>query len=244
MAEDQGSHAIDFHLGNHLLVSSNSDNSGESKNNMKPLNQQNEEGEALVNKKRNREIASENEKDNITSDEGLDGKHPESNNEMFDDLRGLLPQLPSEADEATVIKVAANYIKGLEESRKRLGKITKRMFPYVFKEIMGTSDTILINGKKKLEFDKVWTSSNMVLNIHANWAQFTVCSAYKPHLLNTITSVLERHNIEVIAANVSFNHNENGKTCMILVHAKQVSDENSAEETYKDASGEIFSLIS
>ena len=63
---------------------------------MKPLNQQNEEGEALVNKKRNREIASENEKDNITSDEGLDGKHPESNNEMFDDLRGLLPQLPSE----------------------------------------------------------------------------------------------------------------------------------------------------
>lgn len=96
MAEDQGSHAIDFHLGNHLLVSSNSDNSGESKNNMKPLNQQNEEGEALVNKKRNREIASENEKDNITSDEGLDGKHPESNNEMFDDLRGLLPQLPSE----------------------------------------------------------------------------------------------------------------------------------------------------
>ena len=92
------------------------------------------------------------------------------------------------------------------------------MFPYVFKEIMGTSDTILINGKKKLEFDKVWTSSNMVLNIHANWAQFTVCSAYKPHLLNTITSVLERHNIEVIAANVSFNHNEDGKTCMILVH--------------------------
>ncbi|RDX70191.1 Transcription factor bHLH95, partial [Mucuna pruriens] len=109
MVEDQGSHDMDFLLENHSSGSSNTDNSGENEENMKSPNEK-KEGEPLMNKKPNQEIATENKEKTITSGEGTDAKYPESDHEihlsierqrrkkmkdMFATLHALLPPLPT-----------------------------------------------------------------------------------------------------------------------------------------------------
>ncbi|KAK7362613.1 hypothetical protein VNO77_04731 [Canavalia gladiata] len=112
---DHGSHDLDFLWENQSWGPSNSDNSGESKENMKPPNQSekgNVADQALMNKKRNREIGSGNKEKNIAIGEGKDGKCREFDHEthirtererrkkmrnMFASLHALLPQLPFKA---------------------------------------------------------------------------------------------------------------------------------------------------
>lgn len=74
MAKYQGSYDMNL-LGNHWSGSSNSDNSGEGKENMKSPNQR-KEG-PLVCKKRNREIASKIEKKS-----SINGKYQKSKTKM------------------------------------------------------------------------------------------------------------------------------------------------------------------
>ncbi|KAG5051378.1 hypothetical protein AAZX31_02G097700 [Glycine max] len=83
----------------------------------------------------------------------------------------------------------------------------------------------------------------MVLNIHGDEAQFSICSAHNQDILPTIISVLEKHNIEVITTSISSNDNVNGNTSMILVHAKQALDADSTEETFKKVAEEIMPWI-
>ncbi|XVF45119.1 hypothetical protein PTKIN_Ptkin02bG0180100 [Pterospermum kingtungense] len=64
---------------------------------------------------------------------------------------------------------------------------------------------------------QTWTSSNVVLNICSKEAQISVCSPKKPGLFTTICYVLEKHNIEVISAQVSSNSNRT--MFMIQAHA-------------------------
>lgn len=105
--EDQSLHDMNFLWENHSWDPSNSDNSGESKENMKSLDQVEEKDEALMNKKRNRDQG------NITSGEGKGEKCRESDHEMhiwtererrkkmrnmFASLHALLPHLPSKVN--------------------------------------------------------------------------------------------------------------------------------------------------
>lgn len=122
-------------------------------------------------------------------------------------------------DKATIIDEVVKYIKFLEETCKKLEKQKQERAQYVLKEVMATSNAVSITtGKKQVAFDKTWAASNMVLNIHGDEAQFSICSAHNQDILPTIISVLEKHNIEVITTSISSNDNVNGNTSMILVH--------------------------
>ncbi|KAK7400778.1 hypothetical protein VNO78_12085 [Psophocarpus tetragonolobus] len=260
MAEDQASLDMDFLLENHSWDSSNSDDSSENKENIKPSSHK-KEGESLLNKKRNREITNEDEKKNVTSGEEIDKKYLESGNEMpqlnererrkrmnkmFEELRRLLklPLRPSKPDKATIVDEAVTQIKVLEETLEKLEKQKQERSQYALKEIMGTpSAAFVTTGKLKVGFDKTWAASNMVLNIRGDEAQFSICSAHNPELMTTIASVLEKHSIELITASISCYDAGNGYTSMIQVHAKQASDSNSAEETYRKAAEEIMPWI-
>ncbi|WVZ24666.1 hypothetical protein V8G54_003210 [Vigna mungo] len=236
---------MDFLLENNTDTSSSSNRSNEIKTNQN----------LVVNTMSNEDVVDENEKKIITS--GEESYDPETNNEMhlsiergrrkkmkemFNDLSALLPQLPSKADKATIVKEAVDYIKVLQETLEKLERKKEERAQHVLQQIMGTSCSAGSVSQKQKGFDKTWAASNMVLNIRGNEAQFSICSVHKPGLMTMIASVLEKHNIELISATISANGN--GSTCMIQVHGKQASDANSMEETYRKAAEEIMPWIS
>ncbi|KAL3032720.1 hypothetical protein AAZX31_02G097900 [Glycine max] len=270
--EDQSLHDMNFLWENHSWDPSNSDNSGESKQNMKSLDQVEEKDEALMNKKRNRDQG------NITSGEGKGEKCRESDHEMhiwtererrkkmrnmFASLHALLPHLPSKADKSTVVDEAVAYIKNLEKTLEKLEKQKQERVqcvstfgcePSMFVTGQGSSNNNISNAiigttsnalSFPVAFDKTWASSNLVLNIFGDEAQFSICTAHKPGLMTTIGFVLEKYKIEVITANISCIGY--GNACMIQAHGKRVShqflDANSVEEIYKQAAGEIMLWI-
>ncbi|XP_020236627.1 transcription factor bHLH95 [Cajanus cajan] len=227
---------------------------------MNSPNQTKEEGELLLNKKRNREIIDENEKKSITSGEGTNGKYLDSDhemhlsiererrkkmNDMYSSLQALLPPRPSKADKSTIVDEAVNYIKDLEQTREKLEKQKqeKSQSASALKQIMATSSSnaLPVPEKQQVAFDRTWAASNMVMNISGDEAQISICTAHKPGLMTHIASVLENHNIDVISATISANGN--GKTSMIQVHGKQASGANSVEETYKQVAEEIMPWI-
>ncbi|KAK7348744.1 hypothetical protein VNO80_23396 [Phaseolus coccineus] len=242
---------MDFLLENHTS-SSSSDRSSEITKNETLSKQQ---GEILMNKTSNQDIFEKNEKKIVISGEGSydlemnDEMHPsiergrrKKMKGMFDDLSGLLPQLPSKVDKASIVNEAVNYIKVLQETLEKLERKKQERAEDGLKQIMGTtSGAVSVSGKQKVAFHKTWAASNMVLNIHGNEAQFSICTVHKPGLMTNIASVLEKHNIELISATISANGN--GSSCMIQVHGKQGWDENSVEETYRKAAEEIMPLI-
>ncbi|TKY59070.1 Transcription factor bHLH95 [Spatholobus suberectus] len=272
--EDQGLHDMSFLWENHSWGPSNSDNSGESKENINPLNRKEERDEALMNKKRNRDQTK------ITSGEGKDEKCREPDHEMhiwtererrkkmknmFASLHALLPHLPSKADKSTVVDEAVNYIKNLQQTLEKLEKQKQERLQYVStfgcessmfvtyqgssnnfsNAMMGTSNELLVPVQQPVAFDKTWASSNMVLNICGDEAQFTICAAHKPGLMTTIAFVLGKYKIEVVSAIIS--SIGNGNACMIQAHGKRAShqflDANLVEEIYKQVAGEIMLWI-
>ncbi|KAG6652255.1 transcription factor bHLH95 [Carya illinoinensis] len=91
---------------------------------------------------------------------------------------------------------------------------------------------------------ETWTSSNVVLNICGEEAQFSVCSCTKPGLLTTICYVLEKHRIEVVSAHINSDSNRS----MYIIQARVSGASNHqfqeaafpVEEIYKQAAGEIM----
>ncbi|RDX57598.1 Transcription factor bHLH95, partial [Mucuna pruriens] len=250
VVEDQGLHDMSF-----LWDPSNSDNSGESKENMKPLNQKKERDEALMNKKRNRD-----------NGEGKDEKCREFDHElhiwtererrkkmrnMFAGLHALLPHLPSKADKSTIVDEAVIYIKNLQQTLEKLEKQKQEKLQHVSSILgcdsssnaimgTGTSNALSVPGPQPAAFDKTWAAPNMVLNIFGDEAQFSICAAHKPGLMTTIAFVLEKYKIEIISATVS----SNGNASIVQAHGKRAShqflDANSLDEIYKQAAGEIM----
>ncbi|XP_020236605.1 transcription factor bHLH95 [Cajanus cajan] len=250
---NQGPHDITFLWEDHSWDPTNSDNSSESKEKAKPLNQQKEEkDETLVNKKRNQVQRS------ITSGEGKDEKcqsdhevHIWTERErrkkmrnMFANLHALLPHIPSKADKSTVVDEAVSYIKNLQQTLEKLEKQKQERVQYVStfgcdssmfvthqgssnnpNAMMGTSNSALSfpGQQQPIAFEKTWAASNIVLNICGDEAQFTICAARKPGLLTSIAFVLDKYKIEVICANISSIGNGNG--CMIQAHGKRSSNE-------------------
>ncbi|KAG2409192.1 Transcription factor bHLH19 Basic helix-loop-helix protein [Vigna angularis] len=189
---------------------------------------------------------------------------------MFASLHALLPHLPSKADKSTVVDEAVSYIKNLERTLEKLEKQKEervRCGPTFWNEsspsmftaqglssnygfsnaIMGTSSNALLfpAQQQPVAFDKTWASSNMVLNVCGDEAQFCICAAHKPGLVSTIVFVLDKYKIELVYAHISCLGN--GNAIMIQAHGKRAShqflDANSVEEIYRQAAGEILLWI-
>lgn len=87
--------------------------------------------------------------------------------------------------------------------------------------IMGTSSNALLfpaqqQQQPPVAFDKTWASSNMVLNVCGDEAQFCICAAHKPGLVSTIVFVLDKYKIELVYAHISCIGN--GNAIMIQAH--------------------------
>ncbi|KAK1311194.1 hypothetical protein QJS10_CPA08g00638 [Acorus calamus] len=93
---------------------------------------------------------------------------------------------------------------------------------------------------------QTWSSPNVVLNVSGDDAHISICCARKPGLLTMVCYVLEKHNLEVVSANVSSEFFR--AMYMIHAHANGVSDQFpealAVEEVYKLAVGEILLWLS
>ncbi|OIV92525.1 hypothetical protein TanjilG_02288 [Lupinus angustifolius] len=194
---------------------------------------------------------------------------------MYSTLRALIPKLPSKVDQITIVSEAMNYIKSLEQTLEMLEKQkqerlqTNDPFKYESSMINSRDETCIGNNgscnnlvcamssnpkdststliPQHLVAFQTWCSPNVVLNICGNKAQLCIYTTKNLELLTTIAFVLDKHNIEVIAANIWCN--DNGKGCMILAQTNVVSSHQFPEATlveqiYKQATEEIKRLIS
>jgi len=150
-----------------------------------------------------------------------------------------------QADKSTVVDEAVSYIKNLERTLEKLekqkeervrcgstfgyGSSSPSMFMtaqglssnYGFSNaIMGTSSNALLlpAQQQPVAFDKTWASSNMVLNVCGDEAQFCICAAHKPGLVSSIVFVLDKYKIELVYAHISCMGN--GNAIMIQAHVR------------------------
>lgn len=68
---------------------------------------------------------------------------------------------------------------------------------------MRTSTTLSASASHLPVMIQTWTSSNVVLNICGNDAQFAVYASKRPGLFTTICCVLEKYKLEVLSAHIS-----------------------------------------
>jgi len=146
-----------------------------------------------------------------------------------------------QADKSTVVDEAVSYIKNLERTLEKLEKQKEErvqcgstlgydsspsMFMtaqglssnyYFSNAIVGTSsNALLFPPQPPVAIDKTWASSNMVLNVCGDEAQFCICAAHKPGLLSSIAFVLDKYKIELLSAHISCIGN--GNAIMIQAH--------------------------
>ncbi|CAJ1939495.1 unnamed protein product [Sphenostylis stenocarpa] len=255
--------------------SNSSANWRESKENTNSKNQKNEKDEALMNKNAIRDpsnVAASGEGKGEKSRESdehemhiwTERERRKRMKNMFSSLHAMLPHLPSKVDKSTVVDEAVSYIKNLQETVEKLEKQKQERVQYstAFGYKSSSSTFVTAQGFSSnnnfsnammgassnalpVSFDKTWTSSNMVLSVCGDEAQFCVCAAHKPGLMSSIAFVLEKYEIELVSANISCIGN--GNAIMIQVHGKRASHQflnaNSVEEIYRQAAGEIMLWI-
>ncbi|KMT01625.1 hypothetical protein BVRB_9g216190 [Beta vulgaris subsp. vulgaris] len=112
---------------------------------------------------------------------------------------------------------------------------------------MRTSTTLSASASHLPVMIQTWTSSNVVLNICGNDAQFAVYASKRPGLFTTICCVLEKYKLEVLSAHISSDVDRS--VYMIQAHlangAKdQFPETITVEEIYKQAAGEILLWVS
>ncbi|MCD7465833.1 hypothetical protein HAX54_002008 [Datura stramonium] len=193
---------------------------------------------------------------------------------MFSNLHALLPQLPPKTDKSTIVDEAVTYIKALQNTLQKLKKhkqerlqasmklpsVGREQFladhgstinptaiiPTNFNNNKSASTPLLMNNIPATDF-QTWSSPNVVLNICGEEAHISVCCLKKPTLFSTICYILEKHNIEIVSAQLSSDHYKN--MFMIQTHAKgeikldQFSEALPPEEIYKRAATEIMSFM-
>ncbi|KAI9123403.1 hypothetical protein K1719_004703 [Acacia pycnantha] len=121
-----------------------------------------------------------------------------------------------------------------------------------FINTIGTSSTfsspslpggVLNNNKVGFQ---TWSSSNVVVNISGDQAQFNVCSLKKQGLFTNICTVFEKYRIDVVSAHVSSDDHR----CFFMIHALANGGSNrykealSAEETFRSAAAEMTMWLS
>ncbi|KAI3702423.1 hypothetical protein L6452_28161 [Arctium lappa] len=162
---------------------------------------------------------------------------------MFHDLHALLPQLPPKAEMFTIVDEAISYIQTLQQTLKnlemqkleRLNNTSRESFLADHGSSSSTCNRHFDNiisrpfskifpasvSRSPLVF-QTWTSSNLTLNVCGRDAHISICSSRKPHLLTAICLVLEKHNLEIVSAQIS---SDQYKT-MFMIHVRvNVGDE-------------------
>ncbi|ESW25580.1 hypothetical protein PHAVU_003G048000 [Phaseolus vulgaris] len=274
ISEDEGLLDMNFLWENHWWDPSDSDNSRETKGNTKAEKQKNEKDEGVTMKKKKKRNHGELKKITSAEGKGEKSRESDHEmhiwtererrkkmKNMFTALHALLPHLPSKADKSTVVDEAVSYIKSLERTVEKLEKQKEERLQcgstfmtaqglssnYNFSNaIVGTSsNALLFPAQRPVAFHKTWASSNIVLNVFGDEAQFGICAAHKPGLMSSVALVLDKYNIELLSAHVSCIGN--GNAIMIQAHGKRASHQmlhaNSVEEIYRLAAGEILLWI-
>ncbi|KAJ7552221.1 hypothetical protein O6H91_06G046700 [Diphasiastrum complanatum] len=164
---------------------------------------------------------------------------------MFVTLHSMLPNSSAKADKSTIVDEAISYIKSLEQN---LQKLLKRKAERANNPINVNNSLVVFNSfsSKKEETSSeieaakcfssnmltkdgflTWCSSNVVLNICAADAFFTICTVKRAGLLSEIfTCIVERHKLEVHSVQIS-NTRDLSKR-LYMIHAQFFQDFQSA----------------
>lgn len=103
-------------------------------------------------------------------------------------------------------------LKSIYQFRCESSTINSQRHPYKSREVFisgeGSSSSNSVNAfstpRPTVAFQS-WYSSNVVLNICGDEAQFCICATRKPGLLTTVAFVMEKHSIALIYANIFCN---------------------------------------
>ncbi|CAI0447220.1 unnamed protein product [Linum tenue] len=156
---------------------------------------------------------------------------------MFANLHSLLPQLPPKADKSSIVDEAVSYIKTLQQTLHKLQRQKLQKLQQPPATTAGDDDMMMMMcdnnvsaanccGNNAAAVFHTWTSTNLVLNICGDEAQFNICSPPPPAASGTIFTaacyVLEKHGIEVLSAHVSSNSDRR----LLMIQARHNRSEN------------------
>ncbi|KAH0732189.1 hypothetical protein KY289_003377 [Solanum tuberosum] len=189
---------------------------------------------------------------------------------LFETLHALVPNLPTKADKSTIMYEAVNHILKLENTFKKLeSQKLERLEEYSIRlmssqkvgnsweKYLGdqgstsnsTTITPTTHGASPLipTGFMTWSSPNVILNVCGEDAHISVCCPKKPGLFTIICYVFEKHNIDIVSAQIS--SDQFRSMFMIQALAKggrglaQFSGAFTVEAMYKRAANEIMLLI-
>ncbi|CAL1389511.1 unnamed protein product [Linum trigynum] len=160
---------------------------------------------------------------------------------MFANLHSLLPQLPPKADKSSIVDEAVSYIKTLQQTLHKLQRQKLQKLQQPPATTAGDDDMMMMvmcdnnvsaanccgnNNNNAAAVFHTWTSTNLVLNICGDEAQFNICSPPPPAASGTIFTaacyVLEKLGIEVLSAHVSSNSDRR----LLMIQARHNRPEN------------------
>ncbi|XP_004229120.3 transcription factor bHLH95-like [Solanum lycopersicum] len=188
---------------------------------------------------------------------------------LFDTLHDLVPNLPTKADQSTIVGEAVNHIlelqniftklksqklERLEEYNIRLmssQKVDNSWEKYVGDQVSTNNSTVITpttHGPSPLipTGFMTWSSPNVILNVCGEDAHISVCFPKNPKLFAIICYVLEKHKIDILSAQVS--SDQFRSMFMIQAHAKGgselalFSEVFTVEDMFKQAAIEIRAL--
>ncbi|XP_057547112.1 transcription factor bHLH95-like [Amaranthus tricolor] len=183
---------------------------------------------------------------------------------LYSNLHSLLPNPPPKANKTMIIDEAVNYIltqkttlKNLQKQKldKFLGGLALLSTRETFmadqaanNNSAGSHDAFSVSASDHLPVGmKTWTSSNVVLNICGNDAQFSVYAPKKAGQFTAICGVLDKYKLKETYVNISSEVNRYVYIIQANVAKEGFQNQFSAEsieEVSKQAATEIMSLIS
>lgn len=122
-----------------------------------------------------------------------------------------------QADRVTIVDETLSYIKTLEETLKDLEKKKEERFKdakeFELADTYSSSSTSSeTNNRNSNEPEEVkfrtYTSSNVVVNITGQEANFSICSTKTRDVMPAICCVFEKYKIEVLSAHISCDDNK------------------------------------
>ncbi|XP_074289667.1 transcription factor bHLH95-like [Silene latifolia] len=169
-----------------------------------------------------------------------------------------------QADNSTIIEGAISQIKTLQSTlqmleKKKLERMMTPKVSYMNNDDINNNNNSNNNnnnvnylvgaGTVSPVMMSTWASSNVVLNICGNDAQFTVYAVKKPGLLTNLCCVLEKHQLEVDSTHISSHVDQ----CVYMFHAyarvgngkcDQLPKQMNVAEIYKHAAEEMIKWVS
>ncbi|XP_076949065.1 uncharacterized protein LOC143621581 [Bidens hawaiensis] len=178
---------------------------------------------------------------------------------QYQELLALLPHLTTKNTKATIVQEAEYIIKSMEETLHGLEKQKQENLHGAFQSLVinnTESPNLLTNKDASINLDditdqssiggvfKVFASSNVTLNVCGANAIINICFQRIPGLFTSICSLFEKHNTEVVHAEISSDHAM--ALYQIRVRANvppELAKGFPYEEMYKEAVAEIMQLV-